>query len=273
MKPTTQTRTGSDGNCFAACLASILDTELPEFGIDVPEEIFWKNVDAWLASRGYTYKQVPYDPANPPEGWSTIEGTSPRGGQHACVAYNGELVWDPHPLDGSRHGLVEPKVWGLLLPLKAKARDGALSGASLREALTPVYLRHDEIKATSPRNTNEVASLVKEAKQLLSSSRISDKRKWMARIDKASAAVEQARNAERSGDVSRAINNKEYALAAAHHVLTGLRALSQRTTKAKATDGVGTTSLSLLLAALVAWYISDRAKRKERATAYGEVKR
>jgi hypothetical protein len=28
MRPVTQTRTGSVGNCFAACLASILETPL-----------------------------------------------------------------------------------------------------------------------------------------------------------------------------------------------------------------------------------------------------
>jgi len=118
--PKTQTRVGEQGNCFATVLSSILETPLPEFGKDVPENVFWKNADAWLAKQGLRYEQVPVG-GIPPVGWSTIEGTSPRGGQHACVAYNGKLVYDPHPVeDDPRRGLVEPRVYGLLLPRKSR---------------------------------------------------------------------------------------------------------------------------------------------------------
>jgi hypothetical protein len=48
------------------------------------------------------------------ETYTTIEGISPRGGQHACVALNGRLIWDPHPEDQTGRGLVKAEVYGLL---------------------------------------------------------------------------------------------------------------------------------------------------------------
>lgn len=111
MTPITQTRTGRDGNCFAACLASILETKPPEFGSGAD---FWPRVDHWLALRGLQYTQVPVDVAAKPLGWHTIEGTSPRGGQHAIVGYNGRPVFDPHPQDGTGRGLAEQKCYGIL---------------------------------------------------------------------------------------------------------------------------------------------------------------
>ncbi len=79
---------------------------------DFSDDGFLEQVDAYLGSMGLRYRRVPlsYKPA----GWSTIEGISPRGGLHACVAHNGELVHDPHPQDGTGRGLVEPRYYGLL---------------------------------------------------------------------------------------------------------------------------------------------------------------
>jgi len=113
--PQTQTRIGDNGNCFAAALASILDErQLPEFGGD---DRYWDRVDAYLARRGLKYRRVPLEPK--PVGYSTVEGISPRGGLHACVAKDGEFVHDPHPVeDDPRRGLRTPKYYGLLLPLE-----------------------------------------------------------------------------------------------------------------------------------------------------------
>lgn len=111
MKRVVQTRTGADGNCFAACLASIFHIPLkaiPEFGDDT----FIEDINTYLRKRGLTYRRVPM--YQKPTGYSTIEGISPRGGLHACVAEDGELVWDPHPIeDGTGQGLVEPRYYGV----------------------------------------------------------------------------------------------------------------------------------------------------------------
>ena len=112
----TQSRTGEEnGNCFATALASILETKVPEFGIDVPEDQYWRNVDRWLARYGVKYERVPIVKGMEPVGYSTLEGISPRGGLHAVVAFNGKCVHDPHPVaDDPRRGLVKPMYYGLL---------------------------------------------------------------------------------------------------------------------------------------------------------------
>ncbi len=126
MIPQTQRRVGKRGRCFNACLAAIL--EIPEHAVpdfDVKRfsyasqrngvDDYWANVEAWLAARGLAYKRVPIT-AVPPVGYGTIEGVSPRGGQHACVALNGKLIFDPHPQDGTGRGLTEPQYYGVLIP-------------------------------------------------------------------------------------------------------------------------------------------------------------
>lgn len=114
MKRVVQTRTGADGNCLNACIASILELPLksvPEFGDDWMEDL-----NKFLATKGLSYRRVPM--YKKPSGYSTIEGVSPRGGLHACVALDGELAWDPHPIeDSTGQGLVEPRYYGLLEPL------------------------------------------------------------------------------------------------------------------------------------------------------------
>ncbi len=112
MIPQVQSRTGKHGRCFEACLASILDLkehEVPDFG-DEPE--FLRNVNAWLEQFGLYYIQAPLKLR--PNGYHTIEGLSPRGGMHAVVGLNGVMVFDPHPQDGTRHGLVKEVCYGVL---------------------------------------------------------------------------------------------------------------------------------------------------------------
>ena len=120
MRKVTQSRTGNRGTCFRSCMASIFNLREQDVP-DWPQANEDPGVNRWLAGRGLRYEQVPIDEnAPPPVGWHTIEGTSPRGGQHAIVGHNGRPVWDPHPQDGTGRGLVEPRYWGLLLPAAAK---------------------------------------------------------------------------------------------------------------------------------------------------------
>src|SRR5260370_22421604 len=53
MKPVTQSLVGEEGNCFAACVASILEMSL----VEVPnfcavDNGWWAAFQAWLAERG-----------------------------------------------------------------------------------------------------------------------------------------------------------------------------------------------------------------------------
>lgn len=126
MKPVTQSRVGEDGTCFRACVASILEVpeeRVPDFGAFGNEECWWNDIQDWLGKAGMQYRRVPVD-GTKPSGYSTIEGVSPRGGLHACVALDGKLIHDPHPQDGTGRGLVEPRWYGLFEKIgKATDRD------------------------------------------------------------------------------------------------------------------------------------------------------
>lgn len=132
MRPVTQSRVGEDGTCFRACIASILNLDEAQVtDFDGPRRFlhdvqgmddYWANVEGFLATKGLSYRRVPVD-GRKPIGYSTIEGVSPRGGLHACVAKDGVLIHDPHPQDGTGRGLVEPRYYGLLEPIRVSGGD------------------------------------------------------------------------------------------------------------------------------------------------------
>jgi hypothetical protein len=112
--PADQTRFGSaEGNCFSACVASILEIPLE----DVPQFMvgdWWANFTAWCEPRGIIPKYWPargwcdLDPVRVflgvPTGYAIMSGESPRhpGVLHAVVALDGAIAHDPHP---SRAGI------------------------------------------------------------------------------------------------------------------------------------------------------------------------
>jgi hypothetical protein len=107
------------GNCFATCLASILELsveEVPNFcDVDLYPgdngEWYWA-VDAWLGEH-FGLSILTFGAAENEEwlsrGYSILSGRSPRGEfNHSVVALDGKIVWDPHPSDD---GLVNKKDW------------------------------------------------------------------------------------------------------------------------------------------------------------------
>lgn len=121
MKPVDQTILGPGGNCYAACLASIL-----EIGIgDVPN--FCAQSGNWVA-RAEEWLRTKHDctllgfrPKGEgdfyciPAMYHIIAGKSPRRGlYHAVVGFQGKIIHDPHP---SREGLVTVEEFEFLIPL------------------------------------------------------------------------------------------------------------------------------------------------------------
>lgn len=115
MRPVMQTR-GYDptapanqqrGNCWTACIASLLDLpieDVPDFvQIDVDGgRNFFNHTMMFLLARGYELHSV--DPAAPGDDYYIQCGLSPRSpaadGQevhHAVIYLHGELAHDPHP--------------------------------------------------------------------------------------------------------------------------------------------------------------------------------
>ena len=121
------------GNCFNACIASLLERPLREVALIHPrrsvqlsdgsvqleENSEWhEQWDAWLIEQGY---KVTYHPASsPPKGFSIASGYSdrifPEGHRfagrrisHAVVAFDGVPVHDPYPLKGTFGDIVNYK--------------------------------------------------------------------------------------------------------------------------------------------------------------------
>lgn len=96
MIPVYQTTTGDAGNCFAACVASLLELRMA----DMPTGFrFYDEWFPWLQARGWGIKtrEVAQHPL--PEGYCIVQAASPRGFRsgHAVVAFNGAVCHDPYP--------------------------------------------------------------------------------------------------------------------------------------------------------------------------------
>lgn len=109
MKPVAQTVSGPKGNCFQACVASILELPLQQvsnFCVDYPED-WWDQLRLWLVRYDLCPVCVWVPPKWQGEGelplWDLPEthyilgGKSPRGDhKHSVVAYAEDLAHDPH---------------------------------------------------------------------------------------------------------------------------------------------------------------------------------
>lgn len=124
MKPVMQTKFGKpDGNCMAACFASLTELPIETFEYEVNPSCWLVQLDILLRPLGYTYVEFE---ATQSFGWCGECymigcGKSPRGLSHAVIIrhkvgrkgfHRYEWVHDPHP-DG---GWVEQTSIGLLLP-------------------------------------------------------------------------------------------------------------------------------------------------------------
>lgn len=122
MRPIDQTTFGvPEGNCFAACLASLLEIPLEEVP-DLTHETdssWWGVVEKWLRLRGlyavnFVCRGKDLDTFVPP-GLHILNGPSPRGAfDHSVVARGREIVHDPHP---SRAGLAGYRDRMMLVPM------------------------------------------------------------------------------------------------------------------------------------------------------------
>lgn len=108
MKLVMQTKFGyPDGNCLAACLASIFEIDIediPDFGYD---KHWWKRFRDWMLERfklNIVNLRVSPDLNTDwvllPEGYYIANGKSPRGLMHSVVCKDEDFAHDPHPEGG-----------------------------------------------------------------------------------------------------------------------------------------------------------------------------
>lgn len=127
MKPVFQTKFGKpEGNCFAACVASILEASLD----DVPHYMgkdWLQQWNAFLAPRNLGLFCLELPEGTAPPGWSILSGLSPRAKalgedwMHAVVAFNGIVEHDPHPDGGGVLTHVDWIVFQAIDPAKEAA--------------------------------------------------------------------------------------------------------------------------------------------------------
>ncbi|MGE4399373.1 MAG: hypothetical protein AB7D29_07620 [Campylobacterales bacterium] len=111
MIPVRQTKFGvPHGNCFSACVASMLEMDISEVPDFVPQygDQWLEHFREWLVPKGLDYFETwPKDIIEYlPKGHMIATGKSPRGDFNHCVIVktsepheNLDLVWihDPHP--------------------------------------------------------------------------------------------------------------------------------------------------------------------------------
>lgn len=118
MKPVDQTTFGVPaGNCFSACIASLLEVDIAEVPYFMDEKDWVAKLNRWLAPRGLYATCFSYTPEDiklwQPGGYCILGGQSSRG-SHAVVGRGREVVHDPHP---SREGLLQIEDCTLLVPI------------------------------------------------------------------------------------------------------------------------------------------------------------
>lgn len=117
MKPVTQTKlvaTHNNGNCLAACLASIFEvgiTDIPEFE-EMPASDWFQELVDWLRSKGRKFHEIQAQEQTP-KGIYIGVGQSPRNPKntHAVVVKDGVMIHDPHP---SGAGVKQMFSWWIL---------------------------------------------------------------------------------------------------------------------------------------------------------------
>ena len=148
-----QTKFGAEGNCFDACIASLLEMPLEQVDYFRGEDTWYKDLQIWLEPMGLGYVEV--DLKHSPLYHFPLPllvkcgGPSPRGveGGHAVVALAEGLdfktIHDPHP-DGT--GLVAVESVGFFVK---KFDIGIDVLASVLESVEGAEFRYNNLKGTT----------------------------------------------------------------------------------------------------------------------------
>ena len=126
MIPVMQTSFGEDGNCFEACVASILEIPLEEVvklnNKGTINGKHWQVVfNEWLNKRGLWSFAAIFDGNHSiteileHAGYSIISGYSSRSLMHSTVWLGSKMVHDPHP---SGNGIKKPEDIFVIIPFK-----------------------------------------------------------------------------------------------------------------------------------------------------------
>ena len=111
------------GNCFAACVASILELPISEVPNFVEHKDWPIPFQEWLRNRGLFYTNIDLESHSKVfglgilcmfGGYSILSGLTERGTLHSVVGKGIDMIFDPHP---SRKGLKETLRVGFFVPI------------------------------------------------------------------------------------------------------------------------------------------------------------
>lgn len=161
MIPTKQTTlhdpdNGVIGNCLSAVLASLLHLPIDKVPVFY-SETWMKDLNTWLQQFGLAYCLIDgfdaYIDAYAIKGlWHEIYGNTIRSADvlHACVAKDGEFIFDPHPDDTGLKNVVGYGFFIVLEPWRHIEEFHALK-AQIREQQD--VIDHQKIKLLSCRSS------------------------------------------------------------------------------------------------------------------------
>ena len=106
---------GEYGDCFSACLASILELDIddvPHFTkYNLSDDDFWSLVKKWIIRQGYSFLHIPFD-GDPrqffgdsnPNIYYILCGCNEDGIPHSIVCKGNEMIHDPAGGEGLATG-------------------------------------------------------------------------------------------------------------------------------------------------------------------------
>jgi hypothetical protein len=109
LKPVFQTKFNNEGNCFAACVASLLECDINNVPFLYEQETWEKyefrlneflklEFKLFLITDEYDMEKYQYFLENDlKDSYSIVSGDAERGFFHAVIYKNGNLAHDPHP--------------------------------------------------------------------------------------------------------------------------------------------------------------------------------
>ena len=99
MKPVLQTKFGKgNGNCYAACIASILELPIEDVPNFCKSENWFEDSREWVKQHGFDLLMVvANDEWTPPDTFYIAGGEGGRGCKHTAVFRKDKLVHDPYP--------------------------------------------------------------------------------------------------------------------------------------------------------------------------------
>ena len=142
MNKVFQDKFDKDGNCFSACLASILEIPLSEVPNYQEENGKWYfNYKRWLQQfdcdflslQNWGKETIGFAP----KVYAIVSGTSPRGLTHSVIYFEHKMVHDPHPEGG---GVKDITDWIYIVPIRLSIGKKEVMGrAGLIKIISPYF--------------------------------------------------------------------------------------------------------------------------------------